>query len=243
MDDTTPRFAFYVSHEAWYWAHARSAGLEAEITVSRDAVGPDGQAHGCDWEFGLQWRTDRGRQPQLRLYSEAWPALLELPHVFSGLARISAPGPGPGAVADLLTVAGLADATARTDPENPTADPAPERRCPACVVAPGAPHADGCDVALCTLCGWRRTGCTHTGTPAGWGTIWTGRMPGTAECERWQLWCLDRTDHGEGLVPVPTWTAGARCDFDALARMTARGDLVWDTAVQQWITPSLADTP
>ncbi len=55
-------------------------------------------------------------------------------------------------------------------------------RCHDCRALPGAEHAGGCDVQLCTVCGLQRISCPCGGSPHGWGQVWSGRWPGDAEC-------------------------------------------------------------
>lgn len=83
--------------------------------------------------------------------------------------------------------------------------------CPDCGATPGQPHDDGCDVALCTVCGWQRIGCEHEDSDIGWGQIWTGERPG-----RFEVRTLGLTDLN---------------DLDTQARS---GRLVWDQPTQQW---------
>ena len=63
--------------------------------------------------------------------------------------------------------------------------------CPDCGVVVGQAHEQGCDVALCTICGRQRLSCSHAGmyedaeeeVPSvdGWGAVWTGQQPGDDE--------------------------------------------------------------
>jgi hypothetical protein len=84
-------------------------------------------------------------------------------------------------------------------------------RCPDCLVDAGTPHEDGCDVALCTVCGFQRITCMHDASAHGWGQVWTGLIPGTIEVR-----------------------SGVAKDFNELWTLAERGDLTWDPQVGLW---------
>ena len=63
--------------------------------------------------------------------------------------------------------------------------------CPDCHVKPGERHLDGCDIALCTACGYQRISCGHRGSAAGWEQLWTGIFPGKIEQAMYGLGSLN----------------------------------------------------
>jgi len=75
----------------------------------------------------------------------------------------------------------------------------------------GSPHVDGCDVARCTACGWQRISCEHEDSDEGWGQVWTGEYPGSAECRE------------HGLMLPDGWP-----DLNRLASLAHQGLVAWD---------------
>jgi hypothetical protein len=85
--------------------------------------------------------------------------------------------------------------------------------CPACGVAVGEPHDEGCDVERCSVCDGQRLLCRcreHDPTAG----RWRGQWPGADEC-RQRGWFACRVD-GTGWVPCRADAAGARPDLNRL---------------------------
>lgn len=55
--------------------------------------------------------------------------------------------------------------------------------CPSCYVTVGSLHTDLCDLARCAFTGMQRSGCGHSTDRCR--TLWTGRLPGEAECHEY----------------------------------------------------------
>lgn len=104
--------------------------------------------------------------------------------------------------------------------------------CPDCQVAPGGPHHEGCDVARCPVCGTQRLQCSEH-QPAEMSSIWTGRWPGDAECERLGWYCY--WDGPRGWVSCSADRAGAVGDLNRLLLAGLRGELAWSRDKQEWV--------
>ena len=88
----------------------------------------------------------------------------------------------------------------------------PEGHCGDCAVAPGQPHADGCDVARCMQTGFQRLGCEEDHDHGQ--NIWTGTWPGDAEC-----------------LEFGWFTPGGDPDLNRLYR----GEATWDRKQGRWV--------
>ena len=71
------------------------------------------------------------------------------------------------------------------------------KRCPDCGVLPGLKHEDGCDVAICTICGQQCICCDCEEGECEPGE-WTGIWPGVAECYEHKLICYDTCKRPDG---------------------------------------------
>ncbi|MEV6678540.1 YgjP-like metallopeptidase domain-containing protein [Streptomyces erythrochromogenes] len=99
--------------------------------------------------------------------------------------------------------------------------------CPGCQAQPGTLHTNYCDVARCALTGFQRGSC-HPGTTCL--TIWSGRWPGTEECEEYGFFYRAVAGRGE---PCNATDEGAEPDYN---RLYAR--CVWHIGQQRMILPS-----
>ncbi|MEU9120002.1 YgjP-like metallopeptidase domain-containing protein [Streptomyces sp. NPDC048506] len=105
-----------------------------------------------------------------------------------------------------------------------TAQPAPNDNCPDCSAPPGTLHADRCDIARCAFTGRQRAHC-HPGNTCN--TVWTGQIPGQAECTEYGFYC--RPGPG-GYEPCNADDPDAMQDFNRLYR-----ECRWDPAAQRMI--------
>ncbi|MEU4511749.1 hypothetical protein AB0G05_19835 [Nonomuraea wenchangensis] len=104
--------------------------------------------------------------------------------------------------------------------------------CPDCAAEPGQPHQLGCDVARCPVCGVQRLSCSvHEGAELF--SIWTGRWPGAAECERLGYWATFAP--GTGWISCNRDHPGATHDLNRLYVEAARGLLRWDVSRQEFV--------
>ncbi|SHN09049.1 YgjP-like metallopeptidase domain-containing protein [Streptomyces yunnanensis] len=94
--------------------------------------------------------------------------------------------------------------------------------CPDCSAPPGTFHADRCDIARCAHTGLQRAHC-HPGNTCN--TIWTGQIPGQAECTEYGFYC--RPAPG-GYEPCNADDPDAMHDFNRLYRKCR-----WDRAAQR----------
>lgn len=56
------------------------------------------------------------------------------------------------------------------------------QKCPDCGVIPGNKHNSGCDVEICSVCGWQWISCGHKKHDPSFAR-WTGIWPGKLESE------------------------------------------------------------
>ena len=105
--------------------------------------------------------------------------------------------------------------------ESPRADAAKLGPCPECGAAAGTPHASGCDVELCSVCGGQRLQCLCEAHDS-WASRWTGEWPGKAECRTRGWWCRMT---GAGPRPCAEGEPGATEDLNRLAFFVGEG---WD---------------
>lgn len=80
--------------------------------------------------------------------------------------------------------------------------------CPACHAQPGTLHTNLCDVARCALTGFQRGYC-HPGTTCL--TLWSGRWPGTDECEEYGFFYRTVAGRAE---PCNATDEGAEPDYN-----------------------------
>lgn len=103
-------FAYYVSHEAWYYTSA-IGGPEIMVTARSE----DG---GCAWEFGV--RQVRDIAIRVEVFSDAWAAFAQIPEFFATLAEEGADT--LDAVREILDRLGAKDITDRDNlyPDRPS---------------------------------------------------------------------------------------------------------------------------
>ncbi|MFE2149021.1 YgjP-like metallopeptidase domain-containing protein [Streptomyces lavendulae] len=99
--------------------------------------------------------------------------------------------------------------------------------CPGCQAQPGSLHTNYCDVARCALTGFQRGTC-HPGIACL--TIWSGRWPGTDECEEYGFHYRAVAGRAE---PCDASDEGAEHDYNRLY-----SECTWDAAQQRMILPS-----
>lgn len=87
--------------------------------------------------------------------------------------------------------------------------------CPDCAAKIATRHAEGCDVARCSACGWQFIGDHECADPSP--TVWMGEWPGLHECREFGIL---RPDGSE--------------DLNKLASLAAAGRARWDTASELW---------
>ncbi|MFI6469792.1 YgjP-like metallopeptidase domain-containing protein [Streptomyces sp. NPDC050516] len=92
--------------------------------------------------------------------------------------------------------------------------------CPDCAAPINTFHAEACDIARCARTGYQRGSC-HSDC----NTIWTGRLPGEAECEEYGFYCRPTPN---GYEPCNADDPRAGHDFNRLHR-----DCNWDIAAQR----------
>ncbi len=105
----------------------------------------------------------------------------------------------------------------------------PLPKCHDCGALPGELHDPGCDTEICPDCGGQFfVCCEHRDAPTHPRIPWTGRWPGTVECEEYGFWCT--------MDPV-TFAIGGPCEKD---HPHARHDLnrlhtdtVWDPTLRK----------
>ncbi|MEV7579023.1 hypothetical protein [Streptomyces erythrochromogenes] len=105
----------------------------------------------------------------------------------------------------------------------PQSDPDPAG-CPVCHAQPGTLHSNLCDVARCALTGFQRGYC-HPGTTCL--TIWTGRWPGSDECEEYGFFYRAVAGRAE---PCNATDDGAEHDYNRLY-----AECVWHVGQQRMI--------
>ena len=88
-----------------------------------------------------------------------------------------------------------------------------KKPCNDCGAEVGKPHKRGCDIARCMICGGQRLSCGCRGASK---DIWTGKWPGTEECERFGFWCIGDGPPGNHWRQVPAGTPGAVHDLNRL---------------------------
>ncbi|WKV74116.1 DUF45 domain-containing protein [Streptomyces sp. PCS3-D2] len=98
--------------------------------------------------------------------------------------------------------------------------------CPACHAQPGTLHTNLCDVARCALTG-RQRGYCHPGTTCL--TIWSGRWPGTDECEEYGFYYRAVAGRRE---PCNATDEGAEHDYNRLY-----AECVWHPGQQRMVLP------
>ncbi|GHE09231.1 hypothetical protein [Streptomyces alanosinicus] len=122
----------------------------------------------------------------------------------------------------------LGKLTTPTNPDPRTRlTPTRQDSCPDCSASPGTLHADRCDIARCAFTGLQRTHC-HPGNTCN--TVWTGQIPGEAECIEYGFYC--RIGPG-GYEPCNADDADAAPDYNRLYR-----DCRWDPTTQRMTLPS-----
>ena len=115
------RFAYAVTHEAWYCTAIRTHDRQS-VLIQAAADGG-----GVAWEFIVEqvehFQIDNlGCGPALRLkmFDDAWDAFVQVPEFFSAL---QAKRPQHlTALREILDEIGAVDITARTDPDRPLRD-------------------------------------------------------------------------------------------------------------------------
>jgi hypothetical protein len=118
------------------------------------------------------------------------------------------------------------------------------RPCPGCSAAPGALHAEECNVALCAMTGRQRSAsCVTFGEithpqDRDCRTVWTGRWPGDAECEEYGFYAYPRWrfDGGNGWASCGPDHPGAETDLNRLAL-----ECVWSELLQRFVKPSAGE--
>ncbi|MGP3685858.1 YgjP-like metallopeptidase domain-containing protein [Streptomyces sp. IBSNAI002] len=99
--------------------------------------------------------------------------------------------------------------------------------CPGCHAQPGTLHTNRCDVARCALTGFQRGSC-HPGTICL--TIWTGRWPGTDECEEYGFFYRPVAGRAE---PCNATDERAEHDYNRLY-----AECVWHPGQQRMVLPA-----
>ncbi|GGU26605.1 YgjP-like metallopeptidase domain-containing protein [Streptomyces violascens] len=92
--------------------------------------------------------------------------------------------------------------------------------CPDCLAFINTFHAESCDIARCAKTGYQRAHCHNDCN-----TIWSGRLPGEAECEEYGFYC--RTGP-HGYEPCNSDDPHADHDFNRLYL-----ECTWDIAAQR----------
>ncbi|MFE5717668.1 YgjP-like metallopeptidase domain-containing protein [Streptomyces erythrochromogenes] len=98
--------------------------------------------------------------------------------------------------------------------------------CPQCDAQPGTLHTNLCGVARCALTG-RQRGYCHPGTTCL--TIWSGRWPGTDECEEYGFFYRAVAGRAE---PCNATAEGAEYDYNRLY-----AECLWHIGQQRMILP------
>lgn len=113
-----------------------------------------------------------------------------------------------------------------TGPQGTRPDPHTDN-CPTCHAHPGTLHTNRCTVALCALTGLQRCYC-HPGTTCL--TIWSGRWPGTDECEEYGFYYRGVAGRAE---PCNATDEGATHDYNRLY-----AECLWHPGQQRMVLPN-----
>lgn len=124
------------------------------------------------------------------------------------------------------------------------------RQCHDCGVMPGERHDEGCDVALCVVCGLQQLQCDPeaehglTGPDLPPMQTWTGEWPGEAECREWGWWARwtvvteyspdGRPDSGP-TVPCSADHPDALADLNRLRVAECRGEIAWSRERERYV--------
>jgi len=100
-----------------------------------------------------------------------------------------------------------------------------EKRCPDCDVLPGKFHLVGCDMELCSECGWQLISCDCKGEPR---LKWGGEQSTVTACRKWGWYA--KLMPQQGFVKCDPDDDGAVEDINRLYREAG-----WDKNTQQWV--------
>lgn len=99
--------AYIVVHEAWYSMPPNDVRIDKRPTLTVCASA-EGQGGGVAWEFELVHQLGKVDALQLKMFSDSWDALKQIPEFFEGLTRI-------GRTANIANVRALLDELGAVD--------------------------------------------------------------------------------------------------------------------------------